>query len=647
MLDVTLSFLDKIFSPIRAIFSLVWLDHRPATAIGIWESILLHRPKDTALKRVDNVIDLEKKRQRQIFVFFVVICIFGLASFGISHFFQGRPLHGTLNLVAVGIFSVLLFLNKRTKLDRAARRSFILLVIAIFWFWVHEGGTEGQPAAAMWVYIFPLLSLFLLGRREGLFWTICLVSGIAAQFLLPGHLQRFIYSTEFKIRYLGSLVLVTILAYNYESIRSAYYKRIKRHSDNLKSLVAGRTSELIRANAELRKSEYRYRILADNASDLIWSANTQLELNFVSPSVESQCGYSVAEAMALGLRDWFTPPSYQELSSACREQLKLAEAGQMVKDLSHVLELEQLRKDGTAFPVELKLSIVREKSDRAVGIIGISRDVSARRERQELLIQNEKMKSLNGLAAGLAHEINNPLTGIVQSTQLAQMYLANLPQNSPIALECGATIQSIVDYADRRGVTQLLDTAVSSSERLTTLVRTMLGFSRNSDTLFTQHHLDELLDKTVLLASTDFDLNKNDAFKRIEIVKRYDEQAPPIPCDPVQIQQVFFNILKNGAEAMGEKNYGEEKPRFTLSVTASQEDVIVEIEDNGPGMDPEIKARIFAPFFTTKRAGKGTGLGLSLSHFIIKDNHNGSMALESKKGCYTKFIIRLPLSRQK
>lgn len=591
--------------------------------------------------------ELEGNRQRRVFRLFVGFSIFGLTVFGVSHFFVDRWLHGVLNLGAAAAFSVLLLAVRRPGWARATYRVFVFLALALFLFWVREGGTGGQPAAAMWIYVFPLLSLFLLGKKEGFVWTSLLVLGILLQFFLLEHLQKFSYVTDFKIRYIGSLVLVAILAYNYEAIRAAYWDRIMRHQGSLETLVAKRTLELREANAELSKSEYQYRILADNASDLIWKIDLDLEVKYISPSVEHLCGYTVSEAMGRPLDEWFPPESYQKLRRVLDEQRwsEISENGP--GNLAITLELEQCRKDKSVFPVELKLSPVRENGPKTVGLLGISRDISERKERQELMIQTEKMISLGGLAAGIAHEIKNPLAATLQSIELIRDRLvADSPQNRAIAQVCKTDIESVRCYLEKRRVTEILDSAADSSERLSTVVKTMLGFSRQSESAFSMHDLRDLLEKAVVLASTDLGLSRDCNFRGIDIVRKYDEQVPKVPCDPVKIQQVFFNLLKNGAEAMRQKEYRGGAPRFVLGVAPQKDAVRVEIEDNGPGLDKETKAKIFEPFFTTKSDGCGTGLGLSLSYFIITENHRGHMTVETEKGNWTRFVITLASSEK-
>jgi len=164
--------------------------------------------------------------------------------------------------------------------------------------------------------------------------------------------------------------------------------------------------------------------------------------------------------------------------------------------------------------------------------------------------------------------------------------------------------------------------------------------------MISSHILNDLIDKTITLASTDFDLKKQYDFKSIKIKKEYSDHLPAVPCESAKIQQVLLNIFSNGAQAMQE---GETRnPLFIITTRLEKERnmACIEIKDNGPGIDAETRKRIFEPFFTTKPAGVGTGLGLSVSYFIITENHGGEMAVESSPGAGFKILIRLPLEKK-
>lgn len=182
-----------------------------------------------------------------------------------------------------------------------------------------------------------------------------------------------------------------------------------------------------------------------------------------------------------------------------------------------------------------------------------------------------------------------------------------------------------------------------TGNRAARIVKNMLGFARKSDTSFETHDLSDVLRKTIELARSDYNLKKRYDFKQIKIIEDFDADTPPVLCDQGKIQQVFLNILKNGAEAMFAHKKRNGLPRFILRIYKEALFVCVEIEDNGPGMDETTRKRLFEPFFTTKPVGDGTGLGLSVSYFIIVKDHNGEMTVESMPLQSTKFIIKLPL----
>ena len=173
----------------------------------------------------------------------------------------------------------------------------------------------------------------------------------------------------------------------------------------------------------------------------------------------------------------------------------------------------------------------------------------------------------------------------------------------------------------------------------------ILSFARKSDTAVSSHVLEELLDKTAELAATDYDLKKQYDFKQIEIRREYAENPVHVPCEGTKIQQVLLNILRNGAQAMQEAKTQAPRFIFRSSYDSEMTTAVLEIEDNGPGMDENTRKRVFEPFFTTKAEGVGTGLGLSISYFIITENHGSEMEVESEPGNETRFIICLALEQ--
>ena len=270
-------------------------------------------------------------------------------------------------------------------------------------------------------------------------------------------------------------------------------------------------------------------------------------------------------------------------------------------------------------------------------------DVSDRVRMQETMVQTEKMLSVGGLAAGMAHEINNPLAGILQNIQVMRNRISGgLSKNEKIAEECGTTMEVISQYMEKRGIYKMVQMMMEAGQRAAVIVDNMLTFSRRSDSNFKFHDIAKLLDKTIDIASSDYDLKKKYDFRIIKIIREFEDDILEVNCEGSEIQQVFLNILKNGAQAMALDKNKKEKNYFIIRTMKEGAGVRIEIEDNGPGMDEATRKRIFEPFFTTKEVGVGTGLGLSVSYFIITENHGGSMFVESTLGKGSKFVITLP-----
>jgi PAS domain S-box-containing protein len=278
-------------------------------------------------------------------------------------------------------------------------------------------------------------------------------------------------------------------------------------------------------------------------------------------------------------------------------------------------------------------------------------DVTERVRLEEMMIQSEKMLSVGGLAAGMAHEINNPLAGILQNTDvLKNRLLTDLPANRRAAEVAGIRMDALQHYLKLRKLPEMVADIRDSGLRATAIVRNMLSFARKSDRTVANHDIRTLLDRTIELVETDYDMKKHYDFKKIRIKREYAAADLQVPCESGKIQQVFLNLLKNGAEAMsgiGTKHHpagAQRPPQFIIRANANEKWVQVEIEDNGPGLDAKTRRSLFEPFFTTKPAGQGTGLGLSVSYFIITEDHGGELDVEPGNSGGARFVIRLPKS---
>ena len=278
-------------------------------------------------------------------------------------------------------------------------------------------------------------------------------------------------------------------------------------------------------------------------------------------------------------------------------------------------------------------------------------DVTKRVALESIVVQSEKMKLIGQMSSGIVHEIKNPVSGIIMSiNNLLSRFESGHPKNVNAAEEAGITMAEIEKYLEKRSIQRIITQSRDAAQRTIEIIESMLSFSRRSSLSIRKVNILDLLDSTIQLCLYDNSGKVN--FHRINISREINVDEPFLYCDSNSLQQVLLNILRNGAQAMTEKKHGiinskaEEdlgyQPQFIITLSENDTQVIIEISDNGPGMNEKIKEQIFEPFFTTKEAGEGTGLGLSVSHYIINEIHKGSLKVESTPGEGTSFIIELP-----
>ncbi len=272
-------------------------------------------------------------------------------------------------------------------------------------------------------------------------------------------------------------------------------------------------------------------------------------------------------------------------------------------------------------------------------------DITQRLALEDMMVQSEKMLSVGSLAAGMAHEINNPLGAILHNVQNIRRRLSSeLAKNQQEAEQAGICLEAIDRYLQAREIPQLLDGIQQAGSRAARIVSHMLSFSRRSNRQLAPCELPALLNQALEIASNDFDLTESFDFKSLRIVRDFAADLPTVPGTANELEQVLLNLLKNAAQAIHQRPSDAPPGQITLRAHLAGAWVQIQVEDNGIGMNEAVRKRIFEPFFTTKEIGQGTGLGLSVSYFIITNNHKGQMEVQSKPGQGTCFTLRLPLT---
>jgi two-component system NtrC family sensor kinase len=366
----------------------------------------------------------------------------------------------------------------------------------------------------------------------------------------------------------AALALENASLYSQESIRTMEMQRLKDYSENIiESLTVG--------------------VAVIDEQGLIIGWNRVLE---------DEMGLRKEAAFGKGLREvmgeqtysaLFPPETQQDFRLLSEITLDLPGGGKKVFDIARTPLLDNAL--------------------RAYGTIIVFEDVTEKINLQQRLLTSEKLASIGLLSAGVAHEINTPLTGISSYIQMLQKKLTD------------------THYA------QLLEKVEAQTDRVARIIKNLLAFARNpSDTSFQRINLKEILEE--ILSLIDYKLKNMNIRLKLEL-----EPIAPIYAQGERLQQVFINIILNALDAMPQGG--------TLGIRLTSEDkqAVVRISDTGTGIKPEHIAHIFDPFFTTKGIGKGTGLGLSISYAIVKE-HEGHIQVTSEVGKGSTFTITLPAS---
>jgi two-component system NtrC family sensor kinase len=281
------------------------------------------------------------------------------------------------------------------------------------------------------------------------------------------------------------------------------------------------------------------------------------------------------------------------------------------------LKSEALIVEEVAIPLmegvfQISVSPWYDKDNRLNGSIHVAKDISNEKLLQQQLIQSEKLSAIGELISGIAHELNNPLTGVMGYSQLLQL-------------------RKDLDERAKENLLKINNLAL----RCQKIVQNLLSFARKQKPERTLSDINEILEKTVELRSYELQVNN------IEISRELDRNLPKTIADAHQLQQVFLNVLTNAEQAMLEA-HGKGHLTIRTRADAQNSRIIVQVLDDGPGIPESYLTRIFDPFFTTKEVGKGTGLGLSLSYGIIKE-HGGDIYARSRLGEGSTFVIELPV----
>ncbi len=426
----------------------------------------------------------------------------------------------------------------------------------------------------------------------------------------------------------------------------------------------------------LRQSEEKYRTILENMEEGYFEIDLVGKYTFVNNAECRNLGYPKEELIGMNNRQYQDEATSRKMYQVFNNMYK---TGEPIK----IIDLEIIRKDGTKKFNEISVALIRDPKGKKIGFSGVSRDITERKRAEDALkknqeelikknqeneesrknvqltlerlgaayetlkttqakiLQQEKMASIGQLAAGVAHEINNPMAFIASNLGTLDKYIRRLKdfiqaQSEAIkSLKATDAIKKLekmrkelkLDYTID-DIDLLLKESCDGSERVQKIVQGLNRFSRVDDAEYKGANINECIESSINIVW-------NELKQKATLHKNYGN-LPPTKCYPQKLNQVFINLLMNAIQAI------EKEGKIEIKTWEKGGSIWVTVSDTGCGIPQENQNKIFEPFFTTKEVGKGTGLGLSISYEIMQ-RHKGDLSFQSKKGKGTTFTIRMPV----
>jgi PAS domain S-box-containing protein len=370
-----------------------------------------------------------------------------------------------------------------------------------------------------------------------------------------------------------------------------------------------------RTEESLRKSEQRYRALFEETHDGVILSSTDGGIFDANPAALAMFGYQQKDELCTLLTHQL------QYDGSDGDHLRISRLLRADDTTQRDLEVEFRRKDGSKLVAMVSSSPIRAEDGKLAGFRMILRDVTERRMFEARLRQTQKLEAVGILAAGVAHEINNPLTYVLSHLQTMLQDFGRLEGAAPLS----PAIESMRNHVRE---------AADGADRVRNIVRDLKTFARRGEEERGAVDLIGVLETSIKLSAHEL---RNRAHVRRDL-----RPVPQAVGDQGRLSQVFVNLLINAAQAIEEG--AAERNEIAIATRATEEEVLVEISDTGAGIAPENLDRLFDPFFTTKSSSGGSGLGLSICYNIVS-SFGGRIEVESKPGMGSRFTVRLPIAR--
>ncbi|MBI2948206.1 MAG: PAS domain S-box protein [Verrucomicrobia bacterium] len=419
--------------------------------------------------------------------------------------------------------------------------------------------------------------------------------------------------------------------------------------------IARDMTDAKRAQEAVRRSEQLFRVMTENATELIALVDTKGNRLYNSPSYQTVLGYSPNELQGT----WSMEQTHPD------DRAKLIEAAAETKStgVGKFIEYRMRHKDGSWRTLESHAGVIRNARGEIENILIVARDVTERkraekeREMMEVQLRHaQKMESIGRLAAGIAHEINTPIQYIGDNARFTKDAFDGLSRllalqqrlldaartqaltSGPLAELEAAVQQADLDYLLAE-IPKAIEQSLEGVERVARIVGAMKEFSHPGTEEKIAIDLNKAIESTLTVT-------RNEWKYVADAVTQFDPNLPMVQCLAAELNQVILNIIVNAAHAIADAAaHGKKgKGTITLSTRNCGPEVEIRIADTGTGIPEKVRDRIFEPFFTTKQMGKGTGQGLAIAHSVVVDKHGGTIHFETEVGQGTTFILRLPVN---
>jgi PAS domain S-box-containing protein len=550
-------------------------------------------------------------------------------------------------LAFIGCGSLLFFYRIRLAI-RAGVTLLITFMVGLFII-AQAGFLSGGPA---WLFCFAVLSGVLLGLRAALWATFL---NAAAIFIL-GWLssQGYVAAPPASINLLRAVTAginfiflngvsaasVAVLVNGLQELNrkaEAATAALQQERENLietKDQLKQEVQVRRQSEKDLQQSERKYRLLAENIQDVIWTMDLKLRFTYLSPAIERLLGWSSDEYKQFKIEELLAPESAIRVLNEFKEHYRLAQQSGSFQR-SATLELDMLHKDGGRVKVEVTASFLLDDTGHPIGILGVTRDITERykaeqekAELRESLARSKKMEALGTLAGGVAHDLNNVLSGIVSYPDLLLM---DIPKDSPL----------------RRPIEVIQE----SGKKAAAIVQDLLTLARRGVPVEEIINLNDLVSEYLL--SLEYKRLKS-FHPFVDIETRLAPDLLNVKGSPIHLSKTIMNLVSNAAEAMPEggtikivtKNRYQDAAMKRPLENGPDESVMLQVSDSGVGIPSEDLQRIFEPFFTKKKMGRsGTGLGMAVVWGTVQD-HKGRIDVRSVEGRGTEVTAFFPATRE-